>query len=537
VMVRFVGPRACWAALVAAVCGAAFVAILSSNVTAQVPALENAAAAPAVWQLAGANLTNTRHQANESIINAANVQNLKVKWTFVTGGDVSATPTVSGNAVYAPDWAGNLFAINKDTGTKIWQHQISEYDGMSNSMARVSPLVLENEIIIGDNVFKIGARTGAYVMALNPASGALLWITRVEEHPAAVITGSPVAYKGIIYVGVASTEEGAANTVGYDCCTFRGSMVALNAETGQIIWKTYTVPDNHGASGAYSGGAIWQPPAIDSVRGLLYVGTGNNYDVPQSVEDCEVRALAEHNPYIDACTPQADHFDSALAIDLLTGKVKWYRKFRSYDAWTVACFAPRPGVTCPSPTGPDYDFSGSGPNLLWNLVGFGGKSGIYSALNPDNGAILWSTMVGPAGSLGGIQWGTAADATRIYVPIGNNRKTSYTLSPNGPTITWGSWAALSSQSGKILWQTADPTQGAFDPGAASVANDVVYAGSTSGFMYALDAKTGTVLWSFASGGSVMDGPAIVDGVVYWGSGYKKQAPGTGNNKLYAFSLQ
>jgi polyvinyl alcohol dehydrogenase (cytochrome) len=480
-------------------------------------------------------LTNTRHQGNETIINVSNVKNLKVKWTFVTGGDVSATPTVSGNAVYVPDWAGNLFAIKKDTGAKLWQHQISEYDGASGSVSRVSPLVLENELVIGDMMK--GIHAGANVIAVDPVSGVLRWITKVDDHPAAIITGSPVAYNGIIYVGVSSTEEGFANQVGYDCCTFRGSVVALNADTGQMIWKTYTVPDNDGASNAYSGGAIWQPPAIDSARHLLYVGTGNNYNVPQSVADCEELAIADHNTSIDACTPQTDHFDSALALDLVSGKVKWYTKLKAYDAWTVACFAPRAGVVCPSPTGPDYDFGGSGPNLLWNLVGFGQKSGMYWALNPNTGAIIWSTLVGPGGSLGGIQWGTAADPSRIYVPIGNNHKTSYTLAPNGPTITWGSWAALSALSGKILWQTADPTQGATDPGAASIANGVLYAGSTSGFMYALDSTSGKILWSFASGGSVMGGPAIVNGVVYWGSGYKKQPPGTGNNKLYAFYLQ
>ena len=110
----------------------------------------------------------------------------------------------------------------------------------------------------------------------------------------------------------------------------------------------------------------------------------------------------------------------------------------------------------------------------------------------------------------------------------------YTLVPSGQTITWGAWSALDVATGKILWQTADPTPGTVDIGAVSVANGVVYAGSLAGQMYALDARTGDIVWGFASGGSVIDGPSIVEGMVYWGSGYRKQ--GVGNNKVYAFAV-
>ena len=87
----------------------------------------------------------------------------------------------------------------------------------------------------------------------------------------------------------------------------------------------------------------------------------------------------------------------------------------------------------------------------------------------------------------------------------------------------------------MIWQTPDPVSGATDQGSVSVANGVVYAGSTAGSMYAFDAKTGKILWSFASGGSVIDGPSIVDGFVYWGSGYRNGTGGN-NNKLYAFTV-
>jgi polyvinyl alcohol dehydrogenase (cytochrome) len=491
----------------------------------------------AQWQSAGQNISNTREQPNEKIINPSNVENLKVKWVFTTGADISATPTVGGDTVFVVDWAGFFYAIQKDTGKEIWRHQISEYDHNSGAMSRTSPLILDREVVIGDNVIdQTSQHNGANLIAVDRSSGSLKWITQVDDHPAAIITGAPLAFNDIIYVGVSSIEEELGDVPGYKCCTFRGSIVAVNAKTGRILWKFYTVPDNGGATDEYSGGAVFQTPAIDPGRGLLYVGTGNNYTTPAEVGSCEELAIADQDPNPNACTPPDDHFDSVLALDLRTGRLKWSRKVKGYDTWISACSHPMDGVTCPSPAGPDYDFGGSGPNLIGNIIGIGQKSGMYWAFDPDNGKIIWSTIVGPGGTLGGIEWGTATDGKRVYVPIANKGATSYKLTPNGPNITWGSWAALDVNTGKIIWQIADPTVGAIDTGAASVANGVLYVGSYSGTMYAIDARNGNILWSFASGGSVIDGPSIVDGVVYWASGYKRYAPGTPNNKVCAFDL-
>jgi polyvinyl alcohol dehydrogenase (cytochrome) len=480
-----------------------------------------------------------RSQPNETTISSSNVKGLKVKWIFTTGDSVSATPTVVNNVVYFPDWAGNLFAVRADTGKQIWSHQISSYNGASGSMSRVSPLVLAQEVIIGDNVINQAApHSGASIIAVNTSTGLLKWITKVDTHPAAIITGSPVSFNNVIYVGVSSNEEILATVPTYPCCTFRGGMVALNAQTGAILWKTSTVPDNLGAVNAFSGGSIWQPAAIDPVRGSLYAGTGNNYTVPARVEACQNVALQSKST--TSCTPADDHIDSVIAFNLTTGAIKWSMKMNNYDAWTVACTITPPSVGCPAPSGEDFDFSGSGPNLLGNILGIGQKSGIYWALDPDSGTILWKTQVGPGDIFGGVHWGTASDGTNIYVPITDFIHANYALQPSGTVISWGSWAGLDAKTGKILWQTADPQVGALDSGAASVANGVVYVGSMSGLMAALDASTGKILWTFNSVGSVLDGPSIVNGVVYWGSGYHTANLGTSNNtsnnKLFAFSL-
>jgi len=482
----------------------------------------------AQWPVAGQDLSNTRNQPAEHLIGPGNVNTLKPKWVFTAGGNISATPTIAGNAVYFPDWVGDLYAVDRQTGVLLWARKIADYDGVAGAISRVSPAVHGEELILGDIESGRTPHNGANVMAVDRATGALLWITQVDSHPAAIITGSPVVYGNVVYQGISSSEETLAINAGYPCCTFRGSVVALDARSGKILWKTYDMPDNGDQPGGYSGGAIWQSPAVDPARGSLYIGTGNAYTAPESVLQC----LAEI-PQSSCFAPDV-YFDTALSLDLKTGAIKWSRKVQPVDIWTVGCIL-TPEINCENPSSPDFDFGGSGPNLLGNMVGFGQKSGIYWALNPDNGDVLWKTTVGPGGTLGGIEWGTATDGSRIYVAIGNNAHLPYTLVPSGTTITWGSWSALDVNTGAILWQVADPTPGTIDTGAVSLANGVLYAGSYSGKMYALDTGTGKILWNFTSGGSVIDGPSIVDGLVYWGSGYSKIPPGIANNKLYAFS--
>jgi polyvinyl alcohol dehydrogenase (cytochrome) len=508
---------------------AAFIGVLLSAVSLSAQG-RSPNARSGQWRIAGQNLNNTWNQPAEHSISPANVKDLSPKWVFTTGGDVSATPTVAGDAVYFPDWGGNLFAVKKNSGRLIWSHKISEYDGVDGAISRVSPAVDDDQLIIGDILSSKQTHDGANVIAVDRQTGTRRWITQVDSHPAAIITGSPVVFDGVVYIGVSSNEETLALDPAYPCCSFRGSIVALDSKTGAMLWKTFAVPDNGGRTDQYSGGAVWQPPAIDPKRGVLFIATGNNYTAPADVEACQ-----NATPTAD-CAAADDFFDTALALDLKTGGIKWSKRLQGFDTWTVACHLPTgTNPNCPVPSSPDFDLGGSGPNLVGNIVGFGQKSGIYWALNPDNGNIVWSTPVGPGASLGGIEWGTATDGKRIYVAIANSDLLPYTLVPSGQQINWGSWSALDVATGKILWQTADPTPGAIDRGSVSVANGVVYAGSNSGQMYALNATTGNILWNFESGGSVIDAPSIVDGVLFWGSGYR-EIRGTGNNRVYAFAL-
>src|ERR1700720_3394959 len=217
--------------------------LLVSALSAQSPSEESRSGQ---WRIAGQNLNNTWSQPAEHSITPANVKGLTPKWVFTTGGDVSATPTVDGDAVYFPDWAGNLFAVEKDSGRLIWSHKISDYDGVDGAFSRVSPAVDGNQVIIGDTPNSKKVHNGANVISVDRESGTLRWMTQVDTHPAAIITGSPVLFDGMVYIGISSSEETLALNPAYPCCSFRGSIVALDEKSGAMRCKTFDIPDNGG---------------------------------------------------------------------------------------------------------------------------------------------------------------------------------------------------------------------------------------------------------------------------------------------------
>ncbi len=471
------------------------------------------------WPTAGHDLSNTRYQAAERKIGTANVASLQVAWAFTTGGDVSATPAVDGSTVYVPDWSGQLYALDRTTGAPRWSRPISAYTGVEGDFARATPAINKDRLILGDQ-----KGNGARVFAVNKNTGAPIWTTLVEPDPSAIITQSAVVGDSdVIYVGVSSTEEVQAGTVpGYACCSFRGSLVALDAKTGAIRWKTYMAPLG------YSGNAVWgSTPVFDRARKTVYVTTGNNYNVPEAVRACV--AAAQTDAARRACQAADNFFDAVLALDATTGAIKWATQTLAYDAWTFGCVPGFNPEGCPDPAGPGLDFA-QGPALFTapqpgggkrQLLGAGQKSGKYWALDPVTGAVVWVTQTGPGGYSGGLLWGSSVDGTRIYTA----------------NATSNVWSALDVATGEVLWNTATPGGGSASA-PTSVANGVVYSCllDAAGTMVAMNAVTGQILWSFPSGGSCLSGAAISDGFVYWGSGYGNRNLGTPNNKLYAFTV-
>jgi polyvinyl alcohol dehydrogenase (cytochrome) len=502
------------------------------------------------WPMFGQNPANTASNATEDGISNKNAYQLKPKWTFTTGGDVSARAAVVAGVAYFPDWAGNLWAVNANNGKLIWSHQLSDYGLATGTVSRTSPAVANGLVYVGTQYVSSGP-TG-WLLAINAATGALVWKTQPDtSNPFPVITASPAVAGGVVYVGMTSNEEYAASNTTYVCCSVRGSVVAVDAGSGAIRWQTFTVPLG------YSGGNVWGSNAVvDAARNTVFVGTGNNYSIPTDKAYLACEAAGGSRA---ACQSPDDHADSILALDMHTGAIKWATRLENWnqfyatdgsDFWNTACIF-GPPANCPPSPGPDYDF-GSAPNEITyqthngpkTIIGAGQKSGIYYALDPDTGAELWHTQVGPGSSLGGMEWGSATDGTRIYVAICNFFGIPYAAG------SAGSWAALDPATGAILWQKADPN-GSVDLGPMAVANGVVYAASmgdydfgsgtgsrTAPTMLALDAASGNTLWSFAAGSSVIAGATVVNGNVYWGSGYAHLGiPAfTGNNKFYDFSL-
>ena len=524
-------------------------ALFLAGLAVAAAAASSALGANGDWSMGGHDYDNTRSQADEKAIGPGNAARLAPKWQLSTHGDISATPAVVGKSLYVPDWAGYLYKVNAATGAIVWERKLSTYPGLpADAVSRASPAY-------ADGILYLGTQSGARLLAVSASTGNLLWATAMDSHPLAILTQSPIVKAGVVYQGVASLEEGAAADPSYPCCTFRGSMNAVSASTGVLLWKTYMLPANGGLVGGYSGGAIWgSTPAIDSESRTLYVSTGNNYDVPQIAKDCEIAGGS-----LSECISPDNHIDSIVALDTATGAIKWATGVQGFDAWTVACIVGFPsGVgNCPELAGPDFDF-GSGPNLFkvktgsgkkQRLVGAGAKSGIYWALDAESGAVVWSNQAGPGATLGGIEWGTATDGERIFVAEAN-----FDHHPNavdGGVTFVGSFAALDAATGATIWEKAVPVTSfpfglpfdlgfplASPLGGVSVANGVMYGETMDGHHYALEAATGATLLDFAGAGSAIAGPAISQGVVYWGNGYGRLIPGffQPGNKLYAFSV-
>jgi polyvinyl alcohol dehydrogenase (cytochrome) len=488
------------------------------------------------WNGWGVDLDNSRFQpADAARITAEQVPKLKLKWAFGFPAAFAAyaQPVVAGGRVFVGSATGLVYSLDAVTGCTYWSFQA---DGGVRTAITIGP----------DNIAYFGDLR-AEVYALDAVTGKLLWKKTLDPHPVARITGSPKLFDGRLYVPVSSREEWAASDPAYRCCTFRGSIAALDAKTGKEIWRTYTVKEiahvvettKEGVQiWGPSGAAVWSSPAIDPKRKLMYVGTGDGYTKPST-------------PFTDAI----------LALSLATGEIMWSRQITPQDDWNTSCFQPG-NSNCPKDAGPDYDF-GSSPILRAlpggrNVVLAGQKSGVIYALDPDKeGEIIWQTRLGKGGVLGGIQWGPAADGEAAYVAISD---VGAIAGPEGilpdPKVGGGLFAVQISN-GKKLWSALPSAEGCHTPrcspgqlAAVTAIPGVVFSGSLDGHFRAYSSEDGRVLWDYdtlrafttvnqapAKGGSLDGaGPAVAGGMVFVNSGYghNYEIPG---NVLLAFGVE
>ena len=482
------------------------------------------------WNGWGVDLVNTRMQSTESGgIRAEDVPKLKVKWAFGFPGvsTVFGQPTAVGGRLFLGSDRGTVYSLDARTGCVYWTFKATV---QVRSPITVAPITGSEEYAA---YFGDGQAT---VYAVNAQTGELLWKTKIEDHKLAGITGGPKVYGGRVYVGVRSgIEEMVAASEKYACCTFRGSLAALDAKTGKLEWKTYTIPDppsvtkkNSSGTELYgpSGAAIWSSPTIDVKRKAIYVGTGNNYSDP-------------HTRYGDA----------VIAFDLETGSMRWVKQMNP-DVWNYSCSMPGK-ANCPEAPDGDTDI-GASP-ILKTLPGgkdillIGQKSAYVYGIDPDKrGEILWKLKIGKGGALGGVLWGMAADSENVYVPLSD-------IVP-GPG---GGLFALKIASGEKIWSAepeAPPCKGKFGCSQAQMAPvtlipGVVFSGSMDGHLRAYSTSDGKVVWDLdtlhdfetvngvkAHGGSMnATGPTLAGGMLFVNSGYS-QIMGMGGNVLLALSV-
>lgn len=483
------------------------------------------------WNGWGRDLANTRFQPHPGLT-AADVAHLELRWAYGYHGPyVYGQPTVVGGRLYVTSSAGRVYSLDARTGCTEWTFDAQAPARTAMSVVPVGARRLA--AIFGDD--------SATVYALDATSGALIWKRRLDPHPAARITGAPVFHAGRLYVPVASLEELSAPAPGYECCTFRGSVAALDAADGKLLWQTYTIaaaprPYRRSARGTQlygpAGGSVWSAPTLDPQHDLLYVGTGNSYtDVPTA------------------------HTDSILALQMSSGRIRWANQLHPQDNYIVGCdTASSAGQgNCPEHLGPDVDF-GVSP-ILQTLPGgrrvllTGEKSGQVYGLDPASGKLLWTRRVSRGSSLGGIEWGAAADEHRMYVAV------SDIVAAGGKP---GGLFALKIGDGAVLWHaTPPPAVCSWGPRNCSAAQSqavtaipgVVFSGSEDGHLRAYASADGRILWDFdtgrsfvtvngvaAAGGSLdHGGPTVAGGMLYVNSGYGR-IHGQPGNVLLAFGV-
>ena len=482
------------------------------------------------WNGWGNDIENTRFQpAKRAQILAEQVPQLRVKWAFGFPNGVQnyGQPTIAASRVFVASDIGYIYSLDAATGCVYWSYQ--SQTGVRTAIV-VGPLKEHGDIPSYAAYFGDGR---ANVYAVNAETGDLIWKVQADDQPSSHITAAPTLYAGRLYVPISGGEEALSIDLHYPCCRFRGTLVALDANTGQKVWQSYVIPEpakptrkNSTGTQLYgpAGGAIWGSPTIDTQRHAVYVGTGDAYT-----------------------EPAAPTTDSILAYDMDTGKLLWTFQDTKNDAWMLGCgpaYRPEP---CPKDLGPDWDYAAS--PILRNLpdgrrvLVVAAKSGNVFGLDPDKkGAPIWKTALADKrpGAAGLIVFGGGADENTAF----------YGLNLVGGIV------ALDIGTGERKWFT--PLHPADTPGepsrpgqsaAVTVIPGVVFSGAWDGRLRAFSSDDGHIIWDYntvqeyttvngvaGKGGSMgAPGPTVAGGMLFVGTGYIGVQGGMPGNALLAFA--
>jgi polyvinyl alcohol dehydrogenase (cytochrome) len=504
---------------------------------------------PGDWASMGVDDRSSRFQRRPGLT-GADIGHLKLKWAFsMTGG---GQPTVVGDWLFVTNRSGKFYALDARTGCVHW--------AVDDLVSRTTPVVIRSPISPSGWATFVG-ESDRIVRAFDAQTGKELWRSaELESHPISLLTGSPVVAGDKLLVPISSIEEAAAMSKSYACCTFRGSLAALDLKTGKLLWKTHTISeplrksresDGKTLTGP-AGAAVWAAPSLDLKRGLVYIVTGDSYTDVETIGD-----------------------DAVMAIEIKTGKIRWQHQVTAKDNFVMGCGPASKSGNCPTPLGPDFDF-GATPVLMTlkggkQVLVAGQKSGMAYGLNPDTGALVWKTQLGVGSALGGIEWGIGADNQKVYIPVsdfgpvmseyfpGRGGRPSQ---PARPGLN-----ALDPATGAVIWSTpapkapcryasdgAKPSRCARSQSAApAIIPGYVFQGSLDGWFRAYDARTGKIVWEYSTTAQTYDtlngikgqpgggidgmGPTVANGMIYVVSGNNGAARvgSNGVNVLLAFS--
>jgi glucose dehydrogenase len=529
------------------------------------------------WEGWGGSVFNNRWASANKHISSSSIKNIAVHCQIPHAGGVSATPSLHDGVAFYPTWGGSFVALDYENCGVKWEINVTStiinfraptafqvalskapYTGGMFSSRTSAQIDKEN------NVLYFGTQLHALMVAVDLTNGALLGLTQINTHEAAVVTQSPTLYENILYTGTSSVEELVAGVIpGYKCCSFVGNAMALRFDRGTgrftTVWNLSMLPPDHPAAGkndnsssSWSGIGIWgSQPAIDPGRRHVFYATGNVYTVPDGYLNCTDEKYSPSTTQNASCLPERVWQNAVLALDLLTGDVAWIKRFGPLDVWVIACGVTgvvTDPVSCPGTPGPDYDF-GMAPAFVpgkgkkgQDVVTLGQKSGFLFSLAADTGDVQWSVATSPGGSLGGLSWGVAVDDQRIYFTGINAVNKPWRLQPaNNTVVTNSVFGAASLADGKLLWEVpARNNDSAYTPPTA--VGDIVLVGrvkpsgpvsSTDGVLVVLGKEDGKVLLEYPLNGTTFHGGvAVQDQYIVFGTGYRGS-----NGFLYVLKVE
>ena len=501
-------------------------------------ALRGLMADPAQWASYGRDYTNQRYSPLTQV-SAANAGQLALAWHFKTGiaESFETSPLVVGRTMYVTTPMNHLIALDAATGAKKW-----EYVHPLGTTTMCCGPNNRGAAYYGGRVYM--ATLDAQLVAIDTADGHVAWTVQVADNKKGYsITLAPVVAGGKVVVGVSGAEYG-----------IRGRVAAYDANDGALVWRWYTIPspDEGGWWGKWSstdpfgtpmnrnvaqekadsakypdawkrgGGSVWQTPAVDTVLGLLLLTVNNP------------------SPDIDGVVRPGDNLytDCIVALDLATGKLRWYFQEVPHDTWDYDPISPVVLVDV-------RDASGA----MVPAVAEAGKTGWVYVLDRRTGKPIRRTdafveqkdmftratrqgvRVLPGGN-GGSEWSPPAYSPQtgfLYV-LGLNEHDIYKLRPEkyaapasyltgvwysgSPKKDYGSFSAVDLNTGRIAWQDTVPHP--MVGGALATAGGVVFVGTKDRRVLGIDARTGRILWTYAAPAGVNAPPIsyAVDGRQY-----------------------